>query len=89
MIRRHTGILGIKIGSLQGQTRKSDRLRSQLGAVLIAFTRRDDDGLTDAIMALGVARHRVDVWPYAPTVQVCSIATKASVWERSSTTRAA
>ena len=37
-----------------------DRLRSQLGAVLIAFTRRDDDGLTDAILALGVARQRVD-----------------------------
>jgi len=35
-------------------------LRSQFGAVLIAFTRRDDDGLTEAIMALGVARQRVD-----------------------------
>jgi ubiquinone biosynthesis protein len=42
------------VGTIDG------RLRSQLGAVLIAITRRDDDGLTDAILALGVARQRVD-----------------------------
>ena len=37
-------------------------MRSQLGAVLIAFPRHDD-GLTDAMMALGVARQRVDRVP--------------------------
>jgi ubiquinone biosynthesis protein len=42
------------VGTIDG------RLRSQLGTVLIAIARRDDDGLTDAILALGVARQRVD-----------------------------
>jgi ubiquinone biosynthesis protein len=42
------------VGTIDG------RLRNQLGAVLIALTRRDDDALTDAILALGVARQRVD-----------------------------
>ena len=38
----------------------TDRLRDQLGAVLVAFTEHDADELTDAVLALGVAHHRVD-----------------------------
>jgi ubiquinone biosynthesis protein len=38
----------------------TDRLRDQLGAMLIAFTEHDADRMTDAVVALGVARHRVD-----------------------------
>ena len=38
----------------------SDRARDQLGELLIAFTGHDADRLTDAVLALGVARHRVD-----------------------------
>ena len=51
---RTTGRIGVVDFGMVGTI--DDRLRSQLGAVLIAFTRRDDDGLTDAILALGVAR---------------------------------
>ena len=38
----------------------TDRLRDQLASVLIAFTEHDADRMTDAVLALGVARHRVD-----------------------------
>jgi ubiquinone biosynthesis protein len=38
----------------------SDRTRDQLGALLVAFTAHDADRVTDAVLALGVARHRVD-----------------------------
>lgn len=37
-----------------------DRLREQLGRVLIAFTRHDPDLLTDALLELGVSRHALD-----------------------------
>jgi len=38
----------------------SERTRDELGELLIAFTEHDADRLTDAVLALGVARHRVD-----------------------------
>jgi ubiquinone biosynthesis protein len=47
----------------------SDRLRDQLGAVLIAFTEHDADRMTDAVLALGVARHRVDRGELAADIQ--------------------
>jgi ubiquinone biosynthesis protein len=58
--------------------RLSDRLRDQLGAVLIAFTQHDADRLTDTVLALGVAWHRVDRASWRRTYRDSSAATPTS-----------
>jgi ubiquinone biosynthesis protein len=52
------GVIGVIDFGMVGSI--DERLRGQLGEVLVAFTRGDADRLTDAVLELGVAQAAVD-----------------------------